>query len=188
MTAQTPEIRQPFANVNRSEVMYSMVHGSLYELYKQFPQTAQVPVAPFDEVSPLHVQLAQLAHNLISEECVNEPTTGLLPALRRYIEHPSRENLVALVDGGVDTVYVIFQLFHMLELPFDAAFAEVHANNLKKIQFDAEGNLAKREDGKLLKPANHPKPDLAGVLEDHGNQLAYERKVFGADNWKAGEV
>lgn len=180
--------RHPFKSVTREQLLYSMAYSSFYEIYKKFPQTAEVPVATFGEVSPLHIQLAKLAENLITEECVNEPTTGLLPALRRYIENPSLENIVSLVDGGIDTVYVILQMFHMLELPFEACFAEVHANNLQKIQFDEHGKLAKRPDGKLLKPENHPKPDLFGVLEEHGNQLAYERKQHGADNWKPGEV
>lgn len=185
---ETTDPRHPFKNISRNDVMMLMTSRSFYEVYSLFPRNAEVPVAQFDCGSALHCQLALLASNLIAEECVNEPITGLLPALNRYIGNPTRENALAVVDGGIDTVYVILQLFHMLELPFEAAFAEIHANNLQKIQFDENGNLRKREDGKLLKPENHPKPDLAGVLEEHGNVLAYQRQQFGADNWKEGEV
>lgn len=180
--------QHPFGKVTRNDVLHALTQGSLFEVYKMFPEAAEVPTAEFDGFSALHSTLAQLAHNLISEECVNEPVTGLLPALNRYIGNPTRENALAIVDGGVDTVYVIFQLFYMLELPFEAAFAEIHANNLAKIQYGEDGKLSKRADGKLMKPENHPKPDLFGVLEEHGNMLAYERKTFGADNWKEGEV
>lgn len=183
-----PNPNQPYRDVSRNDILMLMTSRSFYEVYAMFPRTAEVPVAQFDSVTPQHAALAQLAKNLITEECVNEPVTGLLPALERYIANPSRENALAVVDGGIDTVYVILQLFHMLELPFEAAFAEIHANNLQKIQYGEDGKLSKRADGKLMKPENHPKPDLAGVLEEHGNVLAYQRQQFGADNWKEGEV
>lgn len=186
--SETPNPGHPFKNITRNDVMMLMTSRSFYEVYAMFPRTAEVPIAQFDSVSALHCKLALLAKNLVTEECVNEPITGLLPALNRYIGNPSRENALAVVDGGVDTVYVILQLFYMLELPFEAAFAEIHANNLQKIQYGEDGKLSKRADGKLMKPENHPKPDLAGVLEEHGNVLAYQRQQFGADNWNEGEV
>lgn len=177
---------QPFAALTRESVQMMMLHQSLFELYKQFPGAAQVPIAPIDEVSTLHIECASLAHALIDEEC--NGTGELLPSLRAYMNAPSRENLQEVFDGAIDLIYVCFQLCYMLELPFEAGFAEVHANNLKKIQYGEDGKLAKRADGKLMKPEGHPKPDLFGVLERHSNEMAYARKTMGADNWKPGEV
>lgn len=182
MNTQNPN--QPFANMTRNTVMNMMMTQSLFELYKQFPNAAEVPIAPLDEVSTLHIECAQLAKALIDEECNKE----MLPALDAYIKSPSRENLQEVFDGVIDTIYVCFQLCYMLELPFDAGFAEVHANNLKKIQYGEDGKLAKRADGKLQKPEGHPKPDLWEVLEQHSNEVAYSRKTLGADNWNAGDV
>jgi len=182
VTSDNPN--QPFAGLTRDTVMMMMTHQSLYELYKQFPNAAEVPIAQIDQISTLHIECAKLAKNLIHEECVTE----LLPALDAYIAAPSRENLQEVFDGLIDTIYVCFQLSYMLELPFDAGFAEVHANNMQKIQYGEDGKLAKNAVGKLMKPEGHPKPDLKGVLEMHSNQRAYARKTFGADNWKEGEV
>lgn len=111
-----------------------------------------------------------LAVSLVDEEVNKE----LLPAVKKLqslldsgqvyetVEYEAAVTEVA--DGIVDSVYVLFQLANSLQLPFDDLFMAVHANNMSKIQLDAEGKLKKREDGKLLKPEGYKKVDLRSIL------------------------
>lgn len=143
-----------------------LVQG-LWETYKQFPINAEIPRANLAAPSPVTFAASKLALSLVEEECVKEKDTSYIGALHRYIAHPTLENAVALADGGIDTIYVIMQAFYQLDLPFEELFCAVHANNMQKVMRDEQGNLMKREDGKLLKPVNHPAPDLIGVLMRH---------------------
>lgn len=102
-----------------------------------------------------------LAVKLIQEE-VNEE---LLPAVRDF-SNPQFDKtamLVEILDGAVDSVYVIYQLCNTLGLPFDEAFAEVHRSNMAKRAPD--GTVHYREDGKVLKPHGWTPPNLRAIIE-----------------------
>lgn len=117
-----------------------------------------------------------LAKNLIEEEVNGE----LLPVVHSLVsllnspiddgedaevkEATYRNLLVEISDGIVDSVYVLYQLSNTLNLPFDRLFEAVHANNMSKLQRDADGKLLKREDGKLLKPAGYVPVDIRSIL------------------------
>jgi len=99
-----------------------------------------------------------LAADLITEEVAYE----LLPALARFQREPSTITLVAVLDGLVDSVYVLYQLSNTLKLPFDAAFREVHNSNMAKRGLD--GKVTFRDDGKVLKPDGWTPPRLHALL------------------------
>lgn len=113
-----------------------------------------------------------LAENLIYEEAVKE----LLPAIKKWLEHPSLENLTEVVDGGVDTVYVVFQLFNAIGLPFDVLFDEVHRSNMAKVHPD--GTVKRREDGKVLKPDGWQPPNLHAILLEWSTAQQYGEKYM----------
>ncbi len=166
---------------DEEDVILDIRFGGLWQTYLQFPKQAEMyQTRHCEEVTPELRDAVKLAINLIQEEVSNE----LLPALHAWEANPSREHLVEVLDGIVDSVYVIFQLCYTLNLPFEAGFARVHLNNMEKIQHDEHGKLLKREDGKLLKPAGHSKPDLFSLLEVWSNQEAYRLGLFGAENWR----
>lgn len=164
-----------------AQVMSDLHHYGVWETYCQFPEGAEFPEWAIHEVCNHKRMRAELAANLIKEEVVLE----LLPALQRWISSSSMENLTEVADGAIDSIYVILQLMHTLDLPFNRLFAEVHANNLSKLQRDAEGKLLKRADGKILKPEGHKPPNLLAILLDHSRDRAHELKRQGADNWGA---
>jgi predicted HAD superfamily Cof-like phosphohydrolase len=93
--------------------------------------------------------------------------------------------LVELFDAGVDSIYVILQLMYQLDLPVLEGFIEVHASNLEKLQRGENGQLLKRADGKLLKPADWQPPNLMAVLDAHLALRQRELKLHGAENWSA---
>jgi predicted HAD superfamily Cof-like phosphohydrolase len=73
--------------------------------------------------------------------------------------------LVPLVDGAIDSIYVLAGLLNSLIGP-DKALAcwnEVQASNMSKI---APEGVKLRPDGKILKPDSYFKPNLATILND----------------------
>jgi predicted HAD superfamily Cof-like phosphohydrolase len=69
-------------------------------------------------------------------------------------------NLAEIIDGLVDDSVISAGTASLLGIPL-AAFEEViDTNNLQKF---SEGHYF-REDGKLVKPEGHPKPDLDAVV------------------------
>lgn len=163
-----------YANSYRKEramVWFVMNHQPLYDIYRDFPITAEIPVAEFGMGDPQVAPICDLAANLINEEVVRE----LLPALGKYKANPTLENLVEVADGGIDAIYVIMQLFHMLDLPFSMLFAEVHAANMAKLQRGEDGNLKRRADGKILKPEGWKAPEIFKILLEHSNTRAAQR-------------
>ena len=120
----------------------------------------------------------KLAESLVAEE-VGE----LQEALAKWLAHPSFENLVEILDGAVDSVYVIYQLCNTMGLPFDAGFIEVQRSNMAKLQPD--GTVRRREDGKVLKPEGWKPPNLWDILKTESDHEAYTAKQFGGDCWTA---
>jgi hypothetical protein len=172
--------------MNRHElklhVINRLIGFGFYSTYEEFPSQAEVPTAPLGStISPAVIDGVKLARKLIVEECNEE----LLPALDKWLEHPSLENLTEVLDGAVDTIYVVLQLCYTMDLPFTDAFIEVHASNLEKLRRGGDGNLLKRADGKILKPAGWTKPDLFTILHEHANKRARQFSLVGAENWVA---
>jgi len=117
----------------------------------------RVAVAPGDAL----LADIELAVKLIQEEVNGE----LLPAIKD-LANPVFDKtsvLIDLLDGAVDSVYVIYQLCNTLGLPFDEAFAEVHRSNMAKRAPD--GTVHYREDGKVLKPPGWTPPNLRAIIE-----------------------
>lgn len=125
-----------------------------------------VAMGKYVALAPGDVMLAdvELAIKLIEEE-VNEE---LLPAVKQIFAGPMDGDheqllLTSILDGAVDSVYVIYQLCNTLGLPFDEAFAEVHRSNMAKRAPD--GTVHYREDGKVLKPPGWTPPNIRAIIE-----------------------
>ena len=149
-------------------------------IHAEFPEDSGMKqFGAHESWSPEKGKAVELANKLIIEEVLSE----LLPAIQKYLQSPSYENLTEIADGCIDSMYVILQLMYVLDLPVNRLFAEVHFNNMLKLQFDAEGKLRRREDGKILKPEGHKPPDLLKIIFDHANERCLRDRMYGADNW-----
>ncbi len=73
-------------------------------------------------------------------------------------------DLTEIVDGCADISVVTMGTLIACGVPDVALLEMVDANNLAKF---GPGSLI-REDGKLIKPAGHTPPDIAGFLEELG--------------------
>lgn len=163
-----------------AEVLAAVHQYGIVYTHAEFPEDAgmvQFPIhGPWSQSKG---EAVSLSASLIREEVVEE----LLPAIVKYTQSPSYENAAEIADGVIDGIYVLLQLAYVLDLPVNRLFAEVHFNNMSKLQFNAEGKLLRREDGKVLKPAGHKPPDLLKIIFDHANDRCKRDRDYGADNW-----
>ena len=63
-----------------------------------------------------------------------------------------------------DVVAVVLGLMAEMGIPFDAVWRAVHESNMAKL--GPNGEIVRREDGKVLKPPGWTAPDIAAVLND----------------------
>jgi predicted HAD superfamily Cof-like phosphohydrolase len=76
-----------------------------------------------------------------------------------FVEAPHRYE--ALAKELADLLYVVYGTADLLEIPLEAVFAEVHRSNMSKV---VNGQVIRREDGKILKPDNYREADVHGAL------------------------
>jgi predicted HAD superfamily Cof-like phosphohydrolase len=112
---------------------------------------------------PLHssatgYNLLSLRQDLIEEEAleVRDALDDLMSGAHPYEDKAVRAHVLKEL---CDLVYVAVGTAEALEMDFDTAFTRVHNNNMLKLE-----NTELREDGKLLKPQDHPKVDLEDLV------------------------
>lgn len=99
---------------------------------------------------------AKLRRDLIEEE---------LDELDKALE---AKDLVETADALADLLYVTYGYAITLGIDIDAVFAAVHASNMAKAP---NGVVTRREDGKVLKPADWQPPTAA------------IKAILGRDGW-----
>lgn len=79
----------------------------------------------------------ELAVKLVEEECNRE----YIPALKKFMEFPSKENLIGVIDGGMDTIYAIAWALRILNAPSQAMWNEVQRSNMAKFPLVNHKNI-----------------------------------------------
>lgn len=69
-------------------------------------------------------------------------------------------DLIEIADGCADTIIVCTGTLLACGIPLEPLLEMVDESNIKKY----EGDYSFRADGKLVKPTNWQKPDIAGLL------------------------
>jgi predicted HAD superfamily Cof-like phosphohydrolase len=133
--------------------VYTTHHEDLLDFHNAF----QVKTVWKDDLL-INPEVLQFRVDLIDEEVNKE----LLPAVEKFKEHSSLENLAEVADGLVDAVYVLLGMAVALELPWQELWNEVQRSNMAKVQPD--GSVKRRADGKILKPDTWTPPDIFSVL------------------------
>lgn len=116
---------------------------------KQFHETFGIPVLK----SPAIVLDRIILRNDILQEEVKELFTSCLEG-----------DVVGMADAITDCLYVLIGTAHEFGIAdkLVECFAEVHRSNMSKL--DENGNVVKREDGKVLKSNLYSKPDLTKII------------------------
>lgn len=96
---------------------------------------------------------------------VREEFTELFDALDNAAQTGDPNHYASVLDGVCDLVWVAIGLAHNMGLPFDAAFEEVRVTNMAKVD-PVTGRVARREDGKILKPAGWTPPDILSIIQE----------------------
>lgn len=133
----------------------------------------------------------ELAIKLLEEEKDKE----YIPALQAYKNSRTKENLVAVIDAGMDSIYVIAWAMRVLNAPAQACWNEVQRSNMAKfppaiINYEPvpldlpeykdipvevnevttpSGNrwiLTNADTGKVMKPKGWTPPNLHAVLHE----------------------
>jgi predicted HAD superfamily Cof-like phosphohydrolase len=89
-----------------------------------------------------------------------EANPGTLFGTRHVVEAPHWYE--ALAKELADVLYVVYGTADLLDIPLEAVFAEVHRSNMSKIGLN--GEVIRREDGKILKPDSYRPADITGAL------------------------
>jgi predicted HAD superfamily Cof-like phosphohydrolase len=71
-------------------------------------------------------------------------------------------NMVGVADGIADLIYVLIGTALEFGIPLDRVWNEVQRSNMDKFR---DGKVTRREDGKILKPADWKGPDIEGCLK-----------------------
>lgn len=78
--------------------------------------------------------------------------------LDEFIEACRERDIVEVADALCDILYVAYGAALSFGIPVEECFAEVHRNNMQKLD-------GKRDEfGKVIKTQDHPKPNLKGVM------------------------
>lgn len=93
----------------------------------EFTELAQPDLLVKPNELPYSIAVA-LAIKLIEEECNEE----YIPALKKYKEAKTRENLLNVIDGAMDCIYVIAWAMRVLNVPAQAMWNEVQKSNMDK--------------------------------------------------------
>lgn len=159
-----------------------------FQQYTLFADACDIPKGKLND-RPNFAAIS-LAKRLVDEEWNKET----LPALLRFENSPSLENLAEVADGIADTVYVLCQLSRALGIDLDAVFAEVQRSNMLKVVFAKEEQpdgsylsiptVRRREDGKVLKPEGWEPPRILQLLFQHSNAEALAEGSAGTENWQ----
>lgn len=99
----------------------------------------------------------ELSYKLVEEEVVHE----FLPALRRYTNNPSLENLNEAADGAIDGIYVLVFFLNQMGLPGQDLWNIVQEANMAKFP---DGVAIRNEFGKVQKPEGWKSPDFMPSL------------------------
>ncbi|MER5946513.1 MazG nucleotide pyrophosphohydrolase domain-containing protein [Streptomyces sp. NPDC001904] len=108
-------------------------------------------------------ELAELRRELLTEEAreAAEALTDFAESLRTGADPAGAYR--ELAKELADVLYVTYGAADALGIDLPAVFAEVHRSNMSKV--DADGQVLRRADGKVLKGPGYRPPDLDGIVE-----------------------
>lgn len=118
---------------------------NLRDFHEKFGLTINdTPTIPGDDVLQFRI-------NLINEEA------------EEFEQAAKARNLVEMADALADVIYVALGAAVSLGIDLEPVFEEVHRSNMTKVWSD--GQVRRREDGKVIKPPTYSPANIAQELE-----------------------
>lgn len=81
-----------------------------------------------------------------------------------WLAASAERDMVEVADALADMIYIIVGTALEFGIPLDRVWDEVQRSNMAKVDPET-GRVARREDGKILKPRGWVAPDVAGALK-----------------------
>lgn len=81
-----------------------------------------------------------------------------------YTSYTYDEALVMVASELADLLYVVYGTAEELDIPLEEVFKRIHQANMDKVWDD--GTIHRNDYGKVIKPPNHKKADIASVLQE----------------------
>lgn len=115
-------------------------------------------------VGLINVEQANLYTKLVVEEVVEESLLKAIPNALNAIRlgRDAVDEITAVADGIADSIVVLIGLAESFGLDMEPIWLEVQRSNHDKI--GADGKVARRADGKILKPEGWRGPELRAIV------------------------
>lgn len=145
-----------------------MAKQSIYEMLREFHEVFDCTTNDTPDLDNVDDDLRQLRIECIREELEElvEAAYGQEAKVEILVKPPTfgvdNRSLVEVADALADLMYFVAGTALCYGIDLEAVLEEVHRSNMAKLQPD--GTVARREDGKVLKPEGWTPPDVAGVL------------------------
>ena len=98
-------------------------------------------------------------------ELVNFRTSFLMEELSEYTNAIVKKDSAGALDALVDIVYIALGTAWLFNLPFDKAWKEIQAANMKKVRAkDTTGKRGTKFD--VIKPKDFKEPNIRRIIED----------------------
>lgn len=146
------------AAANRREKMTNFEKVQEFHRIFSVDNDPQVPTVP-------DTNLARLRANLILEETKEllwELGFAIEGSARLEARLPAPIDLQKVAKESADLLYVTYGTAASLGIPIDKVYDEVHTSNMSKLTKD--GQVLRREDGKVLKGPLYREPDLSFLV------------------------
>lgn len=98
-----------------------------------------------------------------SRECVELQQRLLREEYLEWIAASSERDMVEVADALADMIYIIVGTALEFGIPLDRVWDEVQRSNMAKVDPET-GRVARRDDGKILKPKNWEGPRISEAL------------------------
>jgi predicted HAD superfamily Cof-like phosphohydrolase len=115
-------------------------------------------VRRFHEAAGIHhpyiPSIVEMSRRELRVELLNEE-------FNEYLRAEHKADVVEIADALGDMMYVIVGTALEYGIDLDKVIAEICRSNLSKV---TDGEVKRRDDGKILKPEAYSPPDITGVL------------------------
>ena len=100
-----------------------------------------------------------------NSELINFRTSFLMEELSEYTNAIVKKDSAEVLDALVDIVYIALGTAWLFNLPFDKAWKEIQAANMKKVRAkDTTGKRGTKFD--VIKPKDFKEPNIRRIIED----------------------
>lgn len=109
--------------------------------------------------------------HLLTGELYNFRLKFIYEEFTEFVDANTAGDLAGAFDALIDMVYVILGTAHLMALPWEEGWDEVHRANMSKVRATNPSQSTRGTAYDVIKPDGFIPPDLKAVLEKHNARL-----------------